>query len=108
MMKDRIEMVQKFNDEGKEIISLFLHSGEYGMLFLKDVAFSKTVKEYFVSGRSVSELYCYKYTCNKKLNRIVDRLPADVEQAKKKKNKDRGIQFEIDTVERDSDDERIA
>lgn len=109
MMKDKIEMVKKINNKGEEVISLFLHCEEFGVLWLRDVDFSKGVNEYFSKGRSVSELHNYKYTCNKKLNKIIDRMPAYIKYAKEEALADREYYAAKDIRESEEyDTERVA
>lgn len=92
-MKDRIEIKKvakiepKKNKNGEvkyvevEYIKFYLHC-DMGVLWMFDKPFSIGVYEYFRDNVSVTELHTYRYTCNKKLNKIVDRLPAHIKYVK--------------------------
>ena len=80
-MKDRIEIVKGFDKHGAEILKFYVHCDQ-GRLWLFDKTKTKGVYEYFSGGRSVNELYAYKYKKNNTLNKIVDRLPGYVKYAK--------------------------
>lgn len=80
-MKDRIEISKVFDEKGNEIIKFCLHC-DLGVLWMFNKPFSISVYNFFCDNRSVSELHSYRYTNNKKLNKIVDRLPAHIKYVK--------------------------
>ena len=92
-MKDRIEISKVFEAKGNEVIKFYLHC-DLGVLWMFNKPFSIGVYEYFHDNVSVTELRSYKYTCNKKLNKIVDRLPAYIKYVKQMAIEER----EYDTI----------
>ena len=109
MIKEKIEMKQKLNNKGEEVISLFLHSEEFGILWLREVKFKKSIKEFFLPGKSVNELYTYKSSCDKTLNKLIDRLPAYIKYAKNDARNDRITSLaDRITKDKDANEERAA
>ena len=80
-MKDRIEIRKVFDEKGNEIIRFYLHC-DLGVLWMFDKPFTIGIYKYFRGNRSVCELRSYRYSCNKKLNKLVERLPAYIRYVK--------------------------
>ncbi len=81
-MKDKIELKKAYDNKGNEVLHFYVHC-DLGTLYLHTWTFSKGVYMYFKDGRSVDELFSYRYTCNKRLNKVVDRLPGYIRFAKR-------------------------
>lgn len=109
-MKDRIEIVNAYDKDGKEILKFYVHC-DLGMLWLFNKPKTKGVLEYFERGRSVNELFEYKYKKNETLNKIITRLPVHIKYAKQIAIEERNFQIpEVklsEPVFRDLD-ERVA
>lgn len=70
-MKTKVT-VHKYNNQ----LHFYVVVRGLGSYYLFSVAFSKGVYEYFVSGRSESEILSFrKWGRNKRLDRIITRLP---------------------------------
>ena len=83
MLKDRIEMQIVFDNNGNEKIRLNLHTADLGILWLRDVPFSKGVKEYFCQRpRSLNEIKKYKFSSNEKLNKLMERMDSYIKYAR--------------------------
>lgn len=91
-MKDRIEIVNSYDKDGKEILKFYVHC-DLGMLWLFNKPKTKGVFDYFEKGRSVNELYKYKYKKNESLNKIISRLPVYIKYAKQIAIEDRSFQI---------------
>ncbi len=91
-MKDRIEIVNSYDKEGKEILKFYVHC-DLGMLWLFNKPKTKGVFDYFEKGRSVNELHEYKYRKNESLNKIINRLPVHIKYAKQMAIEDRSFQI---------------
>ena len=81
-MKDRIEIAIGFDNKGQKVLNFYVHS-DLGRLYLHTWDFSLGVYKYFRNGKSASELFKHRYDRNKALNKIVDRLPAYIKDAKR-------------------------
>lgn len=108
-MKDRIEISKEYDAKGNEIIKFSLHC-DLGVLWMFNKPFSIGVYEYFRDNVSVTELRSYKYTCNKKLNKIVDCLPAHIKYVKQLATEERDYakEREVSRYEKDNDYEIAA
>ncbi len=91
-MKDRIEIVNSYDKDGKEILKFYVHC-DLGMLWLFNKPKTKGVFDYFEKGRSVNELYEYKYKKNESLNKIISRLPVHIKYAKQIAIEDHSFQI---------------
>ncbi len=91
-MKDRIEVVMDYNKQGKEILKFYVHC-DLGLLWLFDKPKTRGVYQYFAAGRSVNELFEYKYKKNATLNKIITRLPVHIKYAKQIAIEERNFQI---------------
>ena len=80
-MKDRIEIKEVTDDMDNRIIKFYLHC-DLGTLWLFNREYSPGVYDYFRNSVSIAELRAYKYSRNKTLNKIVDRLPVYIRYVK--------------------------
>lgn len=89
-MKDRIEVCKVLKrvrskdgkrDKLETYLKFYVHC-DLGTLYLNEWKSSMGVYDYFKNGRSASELFDHRYGKNRKLNHIVERLPAYIKQAK--------------------------
>ena len=99
MIRDRIEIEQIQNSKGDELIRFNLHTKDLGVIWIRDVPFSKGIKDYFCRPRNINELTKYRHGPNKALNKIVDRMPAYIKYAREEAELDKILDLESKVID---------